>query len=286
MAHESGSHAVLMWHLTPDRPWAKEIVSGLARHGFTVRRMEQYVGRGEQATALGESRQAGLLLGLKGADSLLLLVSPNMPPNDEQLRSLDSSMDQRGVDVIPVILGSGPVPQPLRGRAGVTMTHGEASIGELTRRIERGRALDLLDLRPANFKNLVEDLLRSEGFDVIAFSGAGDRGYDFVAKTPGTDKMPPIKYVVEVKAYRHSRVSVAAVHEIAQKVARAGGGRAVMIVTNGQLTSVAKRALTDLASLPESPEIRVLDGAQVKYLLLKHPDLVRKYGRSYYERGR
>ncbi|WP_198351767.1 restriction endonuclease [Streptomyces typhae] len=286
MAHESGSHSVLMWHLSPDRPWAKEIVSGLARHGFAVRRMEQYVGRGEQATALGENKQAGLLLSLKGADSLLLLISPNVPPSDEQLRSLDSSMDQRGVDVIPVILGSGSVPQPLRGRAGVTMAHGEASIGELTQRIEKGRAIDLLDLRSADFENLVEDLLRSEGFDVIAFSRSGDRGYDFLARTPGTDNTPPIEYVVQVKAYRHSRVSVAAVHEIAQKVARAGGGRAVMIVTNGQLTSVAKRTLTDLASLPESPEIRVLDGTQVKYLLLKHPDLVRKYGRSHHERGR
>ncbi|WP_280875190.1 restriction endonuclease [Streptomyces pseudovenezuelae] len=235
---------------------------------------------------LGESKQMGLLSSLKGADSLLLLISPAVPPNDEQLRSLDSSMDQRGVDVVPAILGQGPVPEPLRGRAGVTMTHGEASIEELSQRIENGRALDLLDLRPVDFENLVEDLLRSEGFDVIAFSGAGDRGYDFVASLPGTDNTPPIEYVVEAKAYRHSRVSVASVHEIAQKVASAGGGRVGMIVTNGQLTSVAKSALADLASLPESPEIRVLDGAQVRYLLLKHPDLVRKYGRSHYERGR
>ena len=285
LSRESGSHSVLMWHSSTDQPWARKIASGLAQHGVTVRAMEQYAGRGEQTIDLGESKQEWLHWNLKGSDSLLLLISPDAPPSDEQLRNLDSSMDQRGVDVIPVILGPGPVPSPLRGRAEVIMTGGR-SIYELAQRIENGWALDLLDLLPVVFERLVEDLLRSEGFDVTAADGVGDRGYDFVASIPGTATTPPIEYVVEAKAYRHSRVSVTTVHEIAQKLAKAEGNRAGMIVTSGQLTSVAMRALMDLASLPESPEIRILDGSQVKYLLLKHPHLVRKYGRPNYKRGR
>lgn len=275
MARGTGSHTVFLTYSSVDRRRGNVLARRLAQYGFPVRRIEQYVRKAGGPLDLGDQHQFWIRWQAEAADSLLVLISSDTPANEEQLRTLDLGMDQRGVDVIPVILGPASAPEPLRGRAGVNLTGEMASLDELVQRIYDGRALDLLDLTPTAFERLVEDILRSEGLDVRTPRGKSDGGYDFVATMPGTDTVPPTVFLVEAKAYRNDRVSVAAVRKSAGRVAAAGGGEAGLIVTNGQLTSVAAQALARLA-----PEIRVLDGIQVKHLLLKHPELVRKYGQT------
>ena len=233
---------MFLTYSSADRRRGNVLARRLVQYGFPVTRIEQYVRKVGRALDLGEQYQYWRRWQAEAADSLLVLISSDTPADEEQLRALDLGMDQRGVDVIPVILGPAPALEPLRGRPGVNLTGEMAPLDELVQRIYDGRALDLLDLAPAAFERLVEDILRSEGFDVYAPRGKYD-GYDLVATMPGTDTVPPTVILVEAKAYRNDRVSVATVRESAGRVAAAGNGQASMIVTNGQLTSLAAEAL-------------------------------------------
>lgn len=49
-----------------------------------------------------------------------------------------------------------------------------------------------------------------------------------------------------------------------------------MIVTNSRLTSVARDALAEWSDEP-GPELRVIDGDELTTLLLRHPEIVRRY---------
>jgi TIR domain/Restriction endonuclease len=194
---------------------------------------------------------------------------------------LTREMNDRAITVVPVLIETCEIPPPLAGRLYVDLRDDWAmGVDRILHQIVRAPDVDLLQLDPEAFEHLARDLLLALDFSVIDTAKPGrDVGVDFIATQVGSDPSNPTKtvtWMVEVKAYRQQRVSVDTVQQLLRALSSAPAGTKGLLVTNGRLTSVAREFLSD-ALAEAKPEIRVIDGSELKSLLLRHPDLVSRY---------
>jgi hypothetical protein len=83
-------------------------------------------------------------------------------------------------------------------------------------------------------------------------------------------------WLVETKLYSHQRVSVEAIRQLAGFVSMAPSGTRGLLVTNAQLTSVAREYVVELERRP-SARLRVLDGVDLKRLLRQFPAVAARH---------
>ena len=86
------------------------------------------------------------------------------------------------------------------------------------------------------------------------------------------DAMP---YLVEIRFAKQGQSSVRTLHELASAATSLGPGIRGLLVTNSQLTSVAAKTLEDVNS--ERIKVRVIDGPELKTLLLMQPDVINEF---------
>jgi len=106
-----------------------------------------------------------------------------------------------------------------------------------------------------------------------------DKGYDIRANYISTDPFGAEKeetWIAEVKFYRNARADLNAMRQMASYLERLPGQYKGLIITNGQLTSAAREWLA-LAENEHRIEVRVVDGTELKRLLLNNPQLVDRY---------
>jgi hypothetical protein len=83
-------------------------------------------------------------------------------------------------------------------------------------------------------------------------------------------------YALETKLYRESRADLRSLRELALHAKSNPNIDKALLVTDGNLTSVALDWVNDAPKVTGIP-IRVVDGTELKRLLLKNADLVSKY---------
>lgn len=184
-----------------------------------------------------------------------------------------TALDRRGIDVVPVALPPADI-RSLAGRQVIEYT-GAAAAQQLADRIQLGTTIDLTALSPARFEALVTDLLQRYGYALTPVSALSDAGYDLRAVRSGSaGAQGSDEFLVEVKAYRSSRVSVSEIQRLADIVRRHGAVRG-LLVTNSQLTSVARQSLarTNEAGTP----LQVMEGPTLRQMLVDNPDIARRY---------
>jgi hypothetical protein len=188
----------------------------------------------------------------------------------EAVAALDQESKRRDIDLVPVLLEPCKIPEGLSGRLAVDLSQdGALGVGRLITRLLKDRAVDFKALDHLAFERLVYDLLQHELLDTIEVHRGTDQGYDFAGSRDGEH------WVVEVKHYSQQRLSVSAIHQIMGMISDSPGTNA-LLVTSGQLTSVASKYLEDASSRVPA-RIRVIDGVELKQLLAKHPDLIDNY---------
>jgi hypothetical protein len=121
-------------------------------------------------------------------------------------------------------------------------------------------------------------------FRIDEVSPAARAGHDFIATYHDAyDFADSVTYVVEAKFAKRDRPSVRSVQQLAEIVTSTAGSKRGMLVTSGYLTSVAMHSIDDINR--NVNRLRVIDGPQLKSLLLLHPDLITKYFRISEGRG-
>jgi len=222
---------------------------------------------------------------IRSSDVLVVLLSPASSTNtgvaEEVEAALSSDLDRRGIDVIPVLAAPTTLPPALSAQVAIDLTDDISSgLEQLVAQIEATSRADFSTLKPPQFERLVADLLRDVGFNVeenlYPSEGAVDMRATYERVDPFGCKETEV-WLVEAKLYSHQRVSVPAIQRLAGVVALAtADGTRGLLVTNGQLTSVAREYVTSLERRSHV-RLRVIDGVELRRLLREHLAVAARY---------
>lgn len=271
-------YQVFLSYASADKQIADIIASALSKQGVRV-----WFNTYELKT--GDSLATAIENAISASDYLVVLLSPDSVNSvwvqKELAAALFSDLTSRDITLLPVVIADCEIPPLLASYQYLDLrTDFEQGIGRLVEQIGIVPKIDFSELDWRSFENLVMDLLTKLGFKGIERDWtAADLGVDFKADYTRPDPFgvdSTETWLVEVKFYRQARADLKSIQQLVHYLSRLPTRSKGLLITNGQLTSAA-RAWLKSAETESRIEIRVIDGTELKRLLLQHGDLVNKY---------
>lgn len=154
----------------------------------------------------------------------------------------------------------------------------ESGVNELVERLSASIEIDFADLSNRDFENLVADLLEDLGFSIQRDAMFDHLRIDFAATYPSTDPFggaSDIPWLIEVKHRSSGRIAIDTVRQLSVVWHTVRGQSPFVqmaLITSGQVTSAAREYLN-------SEPIRLIEGDELRRILLTRPHLVKKYMR-------
>ena len=228
---------------------------------------------------------------ISASDYLVVLLSPNSVKSAWVQKELNAALARelttRDITLLPVIIADCEIPAVLASRQYLDIRSNFAEGADrLVEQIGLVPEIDFSILDYRLFEDLVVDLLAMSGFtDMKQGWAIEDKGIDIRALYPRLDPFGAEvieTWLVEVKFYHKSRADLKSIHQLAGYLSSLPEHCKGLLVTNGQLTSAALEWLASAES-KDRIQIRVIDGTELKRLLLQHKDLIHKY---FLKRGR
>ena len=275
---QAKAQQVFISYAQADKKVAKHIADALRGAGLSVWFDQWELKPGDSILEKMES-------GLNASDILLVLLSPNSVDSswvtsELSIAALTHEFKNRAVTLIPALIADCEVPTLLRSLLYLDLREDlEGGIDRLVQELGLVPELDFSKLDWRSFQVLVSDLLVELGFTVEIQRTLNDDGFDFVASVNSPDPFGGERretWLVDVKLYRNQRVSLQSLRQMVGYLVTATGSHKGLVVTNSQLTSVARSFLDDITE-KSGRELRVIDGTELRALLMRHPKVVRKH---------
>ena len=234
---------------------------------------------------IGDSLRQKIDEAIAISDYLLILLSPNSVGSKwiqaEWRAALSNELNDRAITVIPVLLADCDIPNDLSGRLFLDLrSNFQEGVARLVEQLSLTPQVDFEGLNEKTLMKIFVDLLDALGFyDVQLHHGPVDLGKDIEARFRNKDpfgKETEEVWLVQVKLYKSGRADLRSISQMFQIIGTMPDNYKGLIVTNGQLTSAA-RSWLESEIKTKRDEIRVIDGTELKRLLLMHPTLIRKY---------
>ena len=269
---------IFLSYAAADHDIARAIATELRRNGLRV-------WFAEYELKVGDSLANKITGAISSSDYLVVLLSPQSVKSRWVQRELNAAfardLSSRDITLIPVLISDCDVPSFLEHRVLIDLrANFQAGISKLVQKIGIAPNIDFSLLTPKQFERLVADLFSSSGFSDLQFeSPVGDRRVDIVAKYTATDPLGGTReeiWLVEVKFYRKERADIQALQQLMAYLVKLPEKYRGVLVTNSQLTSVANTWL-ETARITTRQDIRIIDGTELRRLLLKHSDVAAKY---------
>jgi hypothetical protein len=268
---------VFLSYASSDKPSARFIADALRQSGVATWFDEWEI-------RVGDSFVERIEATAKSSDYILLLLSPaavDSPWVQTEINSaLSRELKERAIRLVPVLVADCEVPSVLRDRIWLDMRGNNREIGirRLVEQLSAVPAIRFSDLTPEIFERLVGDLLVELGFSVEAHERSGpDLGFDFAAVYKSYDPFGVEKsdtWLVEVKLYSNSRVSIAVLRQAVGLVASSREAAMGLVVSSGNITSEARRFLAESGY---GKRVRVIEGPELTNLIARHPALIERY---------
>jgi hypothetical protein len=265
-----------------DQPIARVIVERLRARGVGVW-FDQF------ELQPGDSIAEMVRDAVRSSDYILVLLSPRSVGSKWVQYELSTAytldLEARGIGVLPVIVEHCPIPPLLAQRQWIDLSVDfDAAVDRLSEWIRGIPMVDFSQLNSHLFEGLVADLLRQLGFGMVQQEVAIQDAeglifeFDIKAEREITDPFGDVRsetWLVETKFYRKERASVAMLDQLLAHARRLPAqGSHLLLVTDSQLTPSARNWLTHRNS---PSNITVIEGPQLKRLVLSHEQLVEKY---------
>jgi uncharacterized ubiquitin-like protein YukD len=155
----------------------------------------------------------------------------------------------------------------------------DENIEKLIDQIYQTQEIDFSKLNSRSFENLAYDLMKELKFiDIEHEPKYLGKRLDFKAKYKYFDpfgKEVTEAWIIEIKFYKDRRADVREIIQFGDFLASNKDKIKGLLITNSQITSDAKNSLKHLKD--KGINIRVLDRTEIKFLLLKHNELIRNY---------
>jgi Restriction endonuclease/TIR domain len=266
--HPSSSPRVFISYAQDGASVAGEIARALNADGI-----DAWIDRADPPQGQPWLRHLGHAVTGAGAFVAVLAATSRDASRTEEWAAAARAVQRRGIDVVPVALPQADI-DSLAGWPVIEYAGPDAS-RLVADRVRLGAAIDLASFSGSRLEALVSDLLQRMGWTIASGAARLDEGYDLRitrAARPGINW--PTESLVQIKAYRDRRASVSTISQLAY-VVRRHQGTAGLLVTNGQLTTVAKSYAAQ-ASQAGTP-IEIIDGPELRQMLLKHPDIALRH---------
>ncbi|PHM09745.1 TIR domain-containing protein [Nostoc sp. 'Peltigera malacea cyanobiont' DB3992] len=268
---------VCVSYASADKAVARVIVEGLRSRNINVwlDDYELYPG-----THWAESIRSAV----SASAYFLLLLSKHLVNShwvSKETEAVLKELQNRDITFLPVLLEDCEIPLSLATYQFFDMRSGiEENLEKLVNALSSTVEIDFEKLSPHTFEQLVTDLLQKLGFiNLQSQSKQSDSGIDAIVEFRHKDPFGAENrdiYAVETKFYRDSRADLRTLKQLIGYVKNHPKIDKALLVTNGNLTSVALDWVSDASKLTGIP-IRVVDGTELKRLLLQNNDLVSKY---------
>ncbi|MBD2598453.1 TIR domain-containing protein [Nostoc spongiaeforme FACHB-130] len=268
---------IFVSYASADSTAAKTIVEGLRSHDLNVCLDADELRPGND---IAESIRATI-----SASAYFLMLfskhSARSPWMDYEIETVLKELQSRDVTFLPILLEDCDIPPYLAMYQWFDMRNGlEENLEKLTEALRFTPKIDFEKLSPQTFEQLVVDLLQKLGFvslqSEIQQNNSGiDAVVEFRQKDPFGAETREI-YAVETKLYHHARADLQTLRQLAGYAKSNPKINKALLVTNGNLTSVALDWVKDAQKIIGIP-IRVISGTELKRLLLQNTDLVSKY---------
>ena len=222
---------------------------------------------------------------ISASDYLVVLLSPNSMKSAWVQKELNVALARelttRDITLLPVVIADCEIPAALASHQYLDLRSDfEEGVDRLVEQIGLVSEMDFSILDYRLFEDLVVDLLAMLGFtDMKQGWAIEDKCIDIKALYPRLDPFSAEiveTWLVEVKFYRKSRADLKSIHQLAGYLSSLPEHCKGLLVTNSQLTSAAREWLASAES-KDRIQIRVIDGTELKRLLLQHKDLIHKY---------
>ncbi len=267
---------VFLIYATEDGAISREITKQLEISGFSVAHFEYEL--------LWDDSMANKMRNvISSGDYIFFLLSKNSLRSEWVRYELSATyLDElatRDVTVIPVLIDYSKVPDFLSKFQMLDLRKKTSgNIRKVISQILNAPRIDLSSLSGYEFLRLAADLLKKLRFrNIKTGSGVEDRGIDLMAEFYRRDPFGVENkevWIVETKFYQNERASLKSLRALAGSLTFFPDAKALLI-TNGLLTSYARKWLQDISG--RGRHIRVIEGPELRNLLLRFPDLVDQY---------
>lgn len=198
----------------------------------------------------------------------------------EMEQAISKEWLQREITVLPIKIEPCNMPTYLKKLQWLDLSKNfEKGLEKMIEQLEMALRIDLRRGNELDLHNLAIDLLKAYGFrDVKKHSFGSEWGYDIIACYPRKDPFGRTEnetWAVEIKSTKHT-TELSSLRKFIAALAMFNEPVRGLFVTSGQLSSDAKAWLEQQKNKRESL-ISVLDGNDLKRLLLKKKRLVAKY---------
>jgi hypothetical protein len=218
-------------------------------------------------------------------DYLVVLLSPDSVNSlwvqQELSNGLSSDLTSRDITLLPVLVADCEIPLSLTTYQYFDLRTGlDSKVALFAEQLGAVSEIDFASLDEAIFEKLVIELLNRLRFEGIERGkGLSERRIDLVAEYARTDPFgveQKENWLVEIKFHHRNRAALSSVAEFVAHLSVLPKGYKGLLVTSGQLTSAAREWLRS-AEAKNRTEVRVVDGPELKRLLIRHNDLIHKY---------
>ncbi len=271
-------HEVFLSYASADREIAHRIFEELRKRGIRVFSATYELQPGDSIARAIESA-------VSASDYLVILLSPSSVSSvwvqHELSAALARELTVRDITLLPVVIADCEIPPPLASYQLLDLRIDfDQGVTRLVERIGLVPQIDFSVLDWRAFENLIADLLTRLGFKIIEREQAIDGlRVDITAEYSRADPFgaeATETWLVEVKFYRQARADLSSVRQLVDYLSHFPLRTKGLLVTNSQLTSAARYWL-ESAEARGRIEVRVVDGTELKRLLLQHKELVVKY---------
>jgi len=225
---------------------------------------------------------------ISSSDYFILLLSPNSVRRkwfeQELSTALVHELTARDLIIIPVLISDidiNAIPPALRSIQWLDLRRDpEKRIDLLVEQIASASKIDFSSIDGKAFEELIAELLKRLGFTSIQYpkrtiTWQPDLIAEFSSHDPFCVRTKE-NWLIEIKLYKDEKADLRSLHQLTIYALGFPERCRVLLITTSQLTSAAKKWL-QVFQQEENIQVRVIEGPELKRLLLRFPDLVKRY---------
>jgi len=269
---------VFLSYSIKDKLIAKKIADYIKKQGI-------YVWFDIEDIKPGDSWKSQIDNELKQTDYILILLSKNSMKSNwtrDIANNLVNELVLQDKRIIPVItspINQQELPNYFENIQMLDLRNNfENKLFQFCEQISNAPSIDFSQLDGLSFEKLTSDLLKKLGFfNISEHVRLDDHIVDLTAEYRSKDPFRAINkeiWIIECKLYNNEKADLKSIYQLTNYLLTLPENYKAALITNGRITSTS---IEWLKNREYKNRIRIIDGYELKNLLLNYPNIIKKF---------